>query len=229
METHFFDFNSVIGKEVVDCKVAESSLKRRVVPQDLERQHFPVIIKVLLQAIIGMSASQFHLNVLLVLLCIWRIDLCVLGADKSLEEVVGLALGLIERHFHIAVKLLSEGITVIDPEDPLEEVDVDGDIEIFPSVVICQLSDDLWDLLPLDEDSLRNARIFNLRLSDKDGLIREIVVDKHRSDPIILQSALDDMLLEICIEPQHLPIIFKPRWLNARNVVILRRASLLGE
>lgn len=176
-----------------------------------------------------MSASQFHLDVLLVLLRIWRVDLCVLGADESLEEVVGLALRFIEWDFHIAVKLLSEGITIIDPEDPLEEVDVDGDIEVFPSVVISQLSNDLWDFLPLDEDTLRNARILNLRLSDKDGLIREIVVDKHRSDPIILQSALYDMLLEICIEPQHLPIVFKPRRLNARNVIILRRASLLGE
>lgn len=229
METHFFDLNSIIGKEVVKGKVAESSLKRRVVPQDLERQNLPVVIEVLLQAIIGMSASQFHLDVLLVLLRIWRVDLCVLGADESLEEVVGLALRLIEWDFHIAVKFLSEGITVIDPEDPLEEVDVYGDIEVFPSVVVSQLSNDFWDFLPLDEDSLRNARILNLRLRDKDGLIREIVVDKHRSDSIILQSALDDMLLEICIEPQHLPIIFKPRRLNARDVIILRRASLLGE
>ena len=37
------------------------------------------------------------------------------------------------------------------------------------------------------------------------------------------------MLLEIRIEPQHLPIIFKPGWLNARDVVILWGASLLGE
>lgn len=136
METHLFDLNSIIGKEIVERKVAESSLKRRIIPQDLERQHFPVIIEVLPQAVIGMSASQFNLDVLLVLLRIWWIDLGILGADKGLEEVVGLFLRLIERHLHVAVELLGEGIAVIDPEDPLEEVDVDGDIEVFPSVVI---------------------------------------------------------------------------------------------
>lgn len=37
------------------------------------------------------------------------------------------------------------------------------------------------------------------------------------------------MLLEVCIEPQHLPIILEPGRLDARNVVILRRAPLLRE
>lgn len=66
--------------------------------------------------------------------------------------------------------------------------------------MVGQLADDLGDFLPLDEDALRDARVLDLGLCDEDGLIGEVVVDEYGSDPVILQSALHDMFLEVGIE-----------------------------
>jgi hypothetical protein len=117
------------------------------------------------------TATQLDLNILLIFFGVRRVDFGVFGSDKSLEEVIRKAFRLIERHFHVAIELLGEGITVINPENPLKKVDINGDVEIFPSIVIRQLPNHLRDLLALEEDSLRNARILNLLLSDEDSLI----------------------------------------------------------
>lgn len=104
-----------------------------------------------------MPSAQLDLDVLLILFSIRWIDLGILGACEGIEEVIGQCFRLIEGNFHIGVELLREGIAIVDTEDTFEEVDVDGDIQILPGVVVGQLTDHLGDLLPLDEDALRNA------------------------------------------------------------------------
>lgn len=67
---------------------------------------------------------------------------------------MGFPLGIIQLHTHKLVKLISELIAVVDVEHTFEEVDVLGDLEVLPGVVVVEVPDPLWDLLPFDEDAL---------------------------------------------------------------------------
>jgi hypothetical protein len=82
------------------------------------------------------SSSEFYLDILLVLLGIRWIYLGVFSSGEILEKVSRKRLWLIELLLHIAVKLFGEWITVINPENPFKEIDVDSNIEIFPSIMV---------------------------------------------------------------------------------------------
>lgn len=43
-----------------------------------------------------------------------------------------------------------------------------------------------------------------------------------RSDSIVFKPALDDVLLEICVEPEDFSVILEPWGLNSWDIVILR-------
>ena len=64
---------------------------------------------------------------------------------------------MIEGGLHVLGEIFGEGVAVIDSEDPFKEVDVDGDVEVLPGVVVGQFSYDSGDFLPFEEDSLREA------------------------------------------------------------------------
>lgn len=168
-----------------------------------------------------MSSSQFNLNVLLVFLCVRRIDFCVFCSYECLKQIVGKSLGLVERYFHIAIEFFSERIAIIDSENSLEEIDIDCNVEIFPCVVVSKLSNDFRYFLSFQKDSLRNTWILDLLFSDINGFIRKIVIDKDRSDSIVFKSAFYNVLLEIRVESQHFSIILEPRRLNTWDVIVL--------
>lgn len=75
----------------------------------------------------------------------------------SIEEIVRQGLWFIERNLHVCVELFSERIAVVDTENAFEEIDVDGDVEILPFIVICEFSDDFGHFLSLQKHSLRNT------------------------------------------------------------------------
>lgn len=177
METYLFDFHRVISKEVVYGVVVLSSLKSIVVPHGLERKDFSVIVQILLEAVVGVSSSQLDLDVLLVFLGIGRVYLGVFSAGEGGKEVSRQDFRVIEGDFHILEKLFGEGVAVIDAEDAFEDVQVNRDVDIFPSVVVVEFSDDLGHFLPFEEYSLRNTSIFNFLLSDEHCLVGEIVVN----------------------------------------------------
>jgi len=175
------------------------------------------------------ASSEFDFDVLFVLFSVRRVDLCILCPDKCLEEVSRKGLGFIEGTLQIFVEFFCEGVTVIDPEDSFENVQVDCNVEIFPLIVVSQFSDDLGDLLPFEEDSLRNACILDFLLGDVDALVGEIVVDLYGPDPVVFESCFDDMLLEVGIVPEYLAIVFEPGGLYSRDVVVFGCFSCFHE
>ena len=200
--------------------MVSSTLQSSIIPYDFEREYFPIVIKILLESIIGMSSSQFDLNVLLVLLSIRRINFSVFGPGESAEQVIRQRLRLVERDFHVLIELFGEGIAIIYPEDAFEDVEVDSDVEVLPGVMVGQLADHLGHLLPLEEHALRNAGVFDFLLSDEDGLVGKVVVDLDGSDAVVFESAFDDVLLEVGIEAQHFAIVLEPWRLHPRDVVV---------
>ena len=95
--------------------------------------------------------------------------------------------------------------------------------------MIGELSDDLGHFLSFEENSLGNSCVLDFLLSDEDGFVREVVVDMHWPDSVVLESAFDDMFLEIAVIAQDLPIILEPGRLNARDVVVLGSVACFHE
>jgi hypothetical protein len=56
----------------------------------------------------------------------------------------------------------------------------------------------------LQESALRDTSVDQLGLSDHDGLIFKVVEDGDLSNAFILEAALNDVLLEVALETQHL-------------------------
>lgn len=214
------DLNGVISQEIVEGVVVASALESGIEPDNFEGKHLAVVVDILFESIVGMPSSQLDLDVLFVFLGVRRVDFGVFGPNEGLEKITRKGFGFVERALHVLVEFFGEGITVIDSEDPFEDIQVDGNIEILPLVVISQFSNDLGDFLPFEEDSLRNACVLDFLLGDVDGLIREVVVDLDGSDPVVFKSAFDHMLLEVGIVPEDLSVVFEPGGLDAGDVVI---------
>ena len=148
-----------------------SSFKSIVLPDDLERKNFSIVIEVLLEPIVGMSTAQFNLNILFVFFGIWRVDLGVFGTNESLEKISGKTFRFVQWTIHIIVELFCEGIAIINSEDTFEDVEVNCDVEILPSIMVSKLSDDLGYFLPLQEHSLRDTCVLYFLLGDVDGFV----------------------------------------------------------
>ena len=58
--------------------------------------------------------------------------------------------------------------------------------------------------LALEECTLRSSRVDLLWLSDHDGLVLQVVENRHLSNLEVLKSALDDVLLEVTVESEDL-------------------------
>ena len=62
----------------------------------------------------------------------------------------------------------------------------------------------LQDDLALEEGTLWRTRVDLLGLSDHDRFVFQIVEDGHLSDLEVLKPALNNVLLEVTVESQHL-------------------------
>lgn len=103
-----------------------------------------------------MTSSQPHLDVLFILLRIWRIYLSILGSDEGRKQVVRQRLRLIQSHIHVLIELLRKRIAVINSKDTFEDIQVYSNVKVLPCVVVSELADHFGDLLTLQEHSLRN-------------------------------------------------------------------------
>ena len=62
----------------------------------------------------------------------------------------------------------------------------------------------LQNNLALQEGALRNASVDLLGLSEHDGLVLQVVENGDETDASIFKTALDDALLKVGVEAEHL-------------------------
>jgi len=62
-----FDFDGIVGQEIVQYVIVDLAFQSLVVPGDVETEDHPVILDVLFQSIVGVSSPQFDFEILLVL------------------------------------------------------------------------------------------------------------------------------------------------------------------
>ena len=86
--------------------------------------------------------------------------------------------------------------------------------------MIVRLFNVFWDLLSLHKDALWDTAIFDLRLSDVDGSIGQVVINFALSDSVVFVLVLNDVFLEISDESEDLTVVFQPWWRDFRNVVV---------
>jgi len=82
----------------------------------------------------------------------------------------------------------------------------------------------------LEESTLGYARVDLLGLGDHDRLILHVVEDGHLSDAVVLETALNNVLLEEALETQDLLIKLDIGWLELHLNISARsrRAKVVG-
>jgi len=183
----FLNFNRIVGQEIVENKIVNLSLKRLIIPGDVEGKHNPIVCEVFLKTLIRMSAAQFHLEILLILpeiinlLGVWGVNFQILLHLIDLEVVDWQIFFWAERLFHFGVEVSSEVIGVKNSEYPLIKIDIGGYVEVFPAE---EVHDPQYfgDFLAVDENALSDSRVFDSRLSHVYRLVSQVIVHNAGSD-----------------------------------------------
>lgn len=163
--------NSVVSQEEVQSEVILLTLNRLVIPQNLERQHLPIVLNILIETTVRMATTELDLKVLLILLGVGRVDLDVFHGFLGVEQIVRHWFRQPEWLAHILEELPSELVAINHPENPLVEIDVLAQMEISPFVMLVRLAQLLRDPLTLYEQPLGNTAIRDAGFSDMDGVI----------------------------------------------------------
>lgn len=145
-----------------------------------------------------------------------------------LEMVYGHALARTQRLLHLDVEVLGKVVGILNPEDSLVEIDIGGNIEVFPTVKVHD-PNFFRDFLSVDEDALRDPRVLDPRLGDVDGLVSQVIVHNAGPHSEILELRLHYCLLEVTVESKHLSVELEPRGLNSGYIIVLRRFSFFLE
>jgi hypothetical protein len=133
--------------------------------------------------------------------------------------IVGKSLWLVEFDTLLSVESLRELITVADAEDAAVDVQVLRNVEIPPSVVLGLILRERQSVA-LEENALRHTGVLDTWLNDVGGVILEVVVDDAVTDTEVLVGVLDDWLLEVSIELEHLSVILEPLGRDLWNAVV---------
>ena len=92
-------------------------------------------------------------------------------------------------------------ITVVDADLTAIDASVGSDAEVVGHErATVRLQDDV----ALEEGALGNARVDLLGLRDHNGLVLKVEEDGHFPDAVVLETALNNMLLEVALEAEDL-------------------------
>ena len=119
MISNFFDFDSAVSQVIVQCEIVVASFKRIIMPNQLKRKNFAVVIKVLLEPIVWMSSSKPNFDVLFIFFGIRRINFSFFGSHELFKVISWSRLWGGKRESHIVVKFFGKIIGVINSENPV--------------------------------------------------------------------------------------------------------------
>lgn len=94
-------------------------------------------------------------------------------------------------------------VSVIDSNRATTDANVEADVEV--SGLEGHLRAVLLEHhLSLKEGTLRSASVDDLRFNNLNGPILKVVVNDELSDAVVLEAGLDNTLLEVTVEAEHL-------------------------
>jgi hypothetical protein len=198
-----FNFNSSVRKEVVEDVVLITTIIGSVFPEDVETEHFSVIVEETLESFVWSSTFQLNLDVVLQLGLIWRSLFVIDHSSGVSEKIFWVCLRLTEWDTLIGKETPGEIVAVDKSEDSLVDIEIDANIEIRPYVIF-GLVLWVWKFVSFQKDALRNTGVLNSWLDDVDGVIVEVVVDNALSNSVVFVWILDYWFLEVSTEGKHL-------------------------
>lgn len=119
------------------------------------------------------------------------------------EEVLGESLGGVEGDTLVCEESLGEVVAVNYSENSRVDVEVDGDVEVLPHVVLA-LVFGVGQFVALQEHTLGHARILSLHLLDHDGVVIQVIVQGALADAIVLVGVFHHGFLEEAEKSEHL-------------------------
>lgn len=173
-----------------------------VLPQDLEGEHVPVVVKETLESLIGASSLQLDLDIVFVLGQIRRVGLHVGEGARCGEWVFWHGLGRAAVFAIVRVKGPRERVTVRDAEHTPVHVQIRTHAQVFPLNETFAFM--LGQLVALQKDALWDAGVLLFRLDNVDCVIVEVVIDGDIAHAIVLIWVFNYWLEEVCLEVQHL-------------------------
>ena len=174
-----------------------------ILPKDVEGEHLTVVVEERLKSLVGAATLEADLNVLLDLSLI-RGSLLIVDHGTGVSEVVlGKGLSGVEGAALVGIEASGEVIAVDNSEDTLVHVQVLSNVEVPPGIVLGLVLRER-KLVSLEEDALRNTSVLNAGLNDVKSVIIKIVVDDAFADTEVFVGVLDDGLLEVSVELEHL-------------------------
>ena len=198
------DLHRVVAEEEVELVELLAAIVAVVLPQDVEAKDVAVVVEELLKTTVRATTLQLHLNVVLDFGLIGRSLLHVDHRTGSRVRIIRVALWGANIVSLVGVVSLSELIALDDAEDTAVDVEVHSEAEVDPIVVAGAVG--LGDLGTLQEDALRDTRVGHARLKDQEGVVIQVEVNDALADTVVLVGVLDDGLLEVSVELQHLYI-----------------------
>ena len=192
----------VVAKEKVEGVELVTTIVSHILPQDLEAEDTAVIVKEALEATVRSATLQLNLDIVLELSLVGRSLFHIDHAAGMLERIVRVVLSLSNVSTFITIVATSELVAIDDTEDTSVDIEVHAESEIRPVIVTRAIR--LGKLSALEENSLRDSRVWDTRLNDVEGVILHVEVDDALPDAVVLIRVLYDGLKEVRLEVQDL-------------------------
>ena len=203
LRVDFLDLDFAIGQVVVEDVVFVAAVVRSIFPENVEAEHFSIVVEEAFERLVGATALEHHLDVVLHFCLVGRRLLIVHHCTRVLEQIFWEWLGRIESSSLARIKSSGKFVTVDNSENTLVNIKVLADAQVLPCVVNGFVMWQ-WQLVSLHEDALWDAGVLHSWLDDVNGVIVEVVVDDALANSEILILVLNDWLLEVSVEFKYL-------------------------
>jgi len=191
----FFDLNGTIGKVVVKDVVFVSTVKASILPENVESQHFSVVVQETFKGLVWSTTFQLNFNVVLEFSLIGWSLLKVDHGSGLAEEIFWITFRSVEGLSLIRVESSSEVIAVDNSENSVIDIEINTNVKISPCVVVALIIWE-WEFMSLEEGSLWDTRVLNLWLIDMASIIIKEIINLALSSSKVLVWIFNDWLNE---------------------------------
>lgn len=136
LSDNLLNLDAAVRQVVVEDEELVATVVALVLPEDVEAQHLAVVVEERLKVLVRAATLQVNLDVLLDLCLVGRRLLEVDHGTGVSEVVVRETLRLVELNALLSVESLRELIAVTNAENATVDIQVLGNVQILPSVVL---------------------------------------------------------------------------------------------
>mmetsp|Transcript_763 Transcript_763/g.2075 ORF Transcript_763/g.2075 Transcript_763/m.2075 type:complete len:272 (-) Transcript_763:273-1088(-) len=196
--------NHVVRKEEHDGEWPTFELRRGdVIHYRVEAQDPLVVFEELLHVCVDVPSAEHHLSVYLLVGSGLHRRMGLHSLARLLEGIRLLGLGRPLRAAGPLIELPCERVTVCDEDATAIDLEGGAHLDVLRLEVAPPGG---REPMPADELALWDSAVVLLGLDDLAGVILQVVIDRDLSNTEVFQVRLNDRLLEIAAEAEHMAI-----------------------